>query len=150
MGMYGELLCVKDIPGYHQLWNTRSANGLCPTMNYPAYCNVVTDAAFQCNTYFLSPTVRAYMRPCYDVLVLWLMDCPVYASVGTIEMVEAYDSAIYLAQETVAQSMAHVAFTISGPDWVCLPYTYYFPETTDGTTDGETDVIDGDLEESVA
>jgi hypothetical protein len=114
--------------------------GLCENYyNDGAFCLLFSMAAnWACFEHFEVLGERQYMYPCYDSMYQHLMQCAAFRTAGYwSEFFIKAEPEEYINDSTVPEQLAWFG-VYNGPDRVCNPYSYYFPETAKGTSSSES------------
>jgi len=114
--------------------------GFCPDMDETLFCIMNFKDTSLCNEYVLSKSSRAYLTGCYDIFVVYMRQCPVFADGGVED--DKWEPDGYWAALTADQKMVVRSMGRPSADRICHPYSYYYPTadvpaSSDASTDGE-------------
>jgi len=114
--------------------------GLCTeTFHVGSFCSLFNDnAIFWCNEQILGDLERTIENTvCFDSWTHWLLDnCPVFSA--AFPVLEGLEPDHYMQSMSNAENIGWLGIHWLS-DKVCLPYSYFFPETAKATEDTADD-----------
>lgn len=116
-----------DYEEYSKGFEGRVTSGACPTPNEAEFCVNVMLSMKNCMEYYISPSERKFVLPCFSLTTAYLMNCKVFKLSGVIKWIDRYEPPKRLAELSAADSIMIYALK-EQPDRVCQPYSYYYPD----------------------
>jgi len=117
-----------DQMDWHTWLEDRAAAAMCDDIVETEYC-ILTGGHYQtnCLQYYLAPTDRLVMLPCFDHHMLYWLSCSVFKQSYTVMLL--HEPASYTDGLSNEDSIVSDVATSLG-DHVCNPYSYYYPSST--------------------
>lgn len=102
--------------------------GACGYPSEELYCLLLNGWTFLCNEVYLSPSKRGGpMMPCFDSMVVWMLTCVYFKSVGILDYMSWCEPPLYLELLDTLSQMYIYAIQYANPVRGCLPYSYFNP-----------------------
>jgi len=115
--------------------------GGCDIPHEHAYCSWLPGQWYNCQEFSISPYERAGMIPCADLSFSWLLTCVIWLNFPPNYVKTEGEGKFFASKLTALENLNYLSW-FENPDFVCHPYSYFFPMQSEnyynGRVTGET------------
>jgi len=129
-----------------EMWNGVGKAAMCDSLPEPVYCQSMIGFSNYCMQQYITVTERSAVLPCSNVFYMMYLSCDVWVSTGVAP--KRFEPEPVEASFSPLEQFTTAAY-VFGPDHICRPYSYYFPDFAVVDTDtSSTDTTSDEGEES--